>query len=124
VADYPDTEPYAGSCRVLPRRGSPRLRRYHPAATRAYLPESTADARYSRQQDPITLRSTLPAVAKEKIKAALLAFDFTTLPDDVQKMFTSDVGMEGTHLVLDDDSNFDQIRSLVSTLNIDLNSLS
>jgi phosphonate transport system substrate-binding protein len=34
-------------------------------------------------QDPITLRSTLPPDAKEKIKAALLAFDFTTLPNDV-----------------------------------------
>lgn len=75
-------------------------------------------------QDPITLRSTLPPDAKEKIKAALLAFDFTTLPNDVQKMFSSDVGMQGTHLVPDEDSYFDEIRSLVSTLNIDLNSLS
>src|SRR5215475_793845 len=31
-------------------------------------------------QDPITLRSTLPPAAKQKIKAALLNFDFTTLP--------------------------------------------
>jgi len=75
-------------------------------------------------QDPITLRGNLPPDAKEKIKAALLAFDFTTLPDDVQKMFNSDVGMQGTHLVPDSDSYFDEIRSLVSTLNIDLNSLS
>ncbi|MBV9168748.1 MAG: hypothetical protein JOZ81_01525, partial [Chloroflexi bacterium] len=43
---------------------------------------------------------------------------------DVQKMFSADVGMGGTHLVADDDSNFDQIRGLVSTLNIDLASLS
>jgi len=75
-------------------------------------------------QDPITLRGNLPPDAKEKIRAALLAFDFTTLPDDVQKMFNSDVGMQGTHLVPDSDSYFDEIRSLVSTLNIDLNSLS
>ncbi|MBV8718068.1 MAG: phosphate/phosphite/phosphonate ABC transporter substrate-binding protein [Chloroflexi bacterium] len=74
-------------------------------------------------QDPITVRSTLPPDAKQKIKAALLAFDFTSLPDDVQKMFNSDVGMEGTHMVADSDSYFDEIRSLVSTLNIDLNSL-
>jgi phosphonate transport system substrate-binding protein len=75
-------------------------------------------------QDPITIRSTLPPDAKEKIKSALLGFDFTSLPPEVQKMFNSDVGMEGTHLVADNDANFDQIRNLVSTLNIDLNSLS
>lgn len=38
-------------------------------------------------------------------------------------MFKSDVAMAGTHLVPDDDSYFDEIRSLVSTLDIDLNSL-
>lgn len=32
--------------------------------------------------------------------------------------------MQGTHLVPDEDSYFDEIRSLISTLNIDLNSLS
>ena len=74
-------------------------------------------------QDPITVRGNLPASAKSKIKEALLAFDFTTLPDDVQKMFASDVAMTGTHLVPDDDSYFDEIRSLVSTMNVDLNSL-
>ena len=69
------------------------------------------------------MRSTLSADAKQKIKDALLAFDFSTLPQDVQKMFNSDVGMGGTHLVPDDDHAFDEIRSLVSTLNIDLSSL-
>jgi phosphonate transport system substrate-binding protein len=74
-------------------------------------------------QDPITVRASLPEDAKQKIKTALLAFDFTTLPADVQKMFNSDVGMGGTHLVADDDHAFDEIRSLVSTLNIDLSAL-
>jgi phosphonate transport system substrate-binding protein len=74
-------------------------------------------------QDPITVRGNLPAAYKAKIKATLLAFDFATLPQDVQDMFKSDVAMAGTHLVPDDDSAFDEIRSLVSTLNVDLDSL-
>src|ERR1700730_1017605 len=74
-------------------------------------------------QDPITVRGNLPAAYKEKIKAALLNFDFTTLSPEVQAMFKSDVAMTGTHLVADDDHYFDEIRSLVSTLNVDLNSL-
>ena len=75
-------------------------------------------------QDPITLRGDLPADAKQKIKQALLEFDFSTLSPDVQKMFSADVGMSGRHLVADDDAAFDQIRSLVSTLNVDLANLS
>ncbi|HLZ31926.1 MAG TPA: phosphate/phosphite/phosphonate ABC transporter substrate-binding protein [Chloroflexota bacterium] len=74
-------------------------------------------------QDPITVRGDLPAAYKAKIKATLLAFDFSTLPQDVQAMFKSDVAMSGTHLVPDNDSYFDEIRSLVSTLNVDLSSL-
>jgi phosphonate transport system substrate-binding protein len=74
-------------------------------------------------QDPITLRADLPAASKQKIRQALLEFDFTTLPDDVQKMFNSDVAMAGTHLVPDNDSAFDEVRSLVSTLNVDLSAL-
>src|SRR5579859_1714612 len=70
-------------------------------------------------QDPITVRGNLPAAYKAKIKATLLAFDFTTLPADVQKMFNSDVAMAGPHLVPDQDSYFDEIRSLVTTLNVD-----
>jgi phosphonate transport system substrate-binding protein len=74
-------------------------------------------------QDPITVRGNLPSQYKEKIKSVLLAFDFSTLPPDVQKMFNADVSMTGNHLVADDDSYFDEIRSLVSILNVDLNSL-
>jgi phosphonate transport system substrate-binding protein len=74
-------------------------------------------------QDPITVRANLPAASKDKIRQALLEFDFTTLPDDVQKMFNSDVAMAGSHLVTQDDSAFDEVRSLVSTMNVDLNSL-
>jgi phosphonate transport system substrate-binding protein len=74
-------------------------------------------------QDPITIRGNLPAAYKQKIKDTLLAFDFSTLPQDVQDMFKSDVAMSGTHLVADDDSYFDEIRNLVSTLNVDLSSL-
>ena len=74
-------------------------------------------------QDPITVRGNLPAPVKQKIRDALLAFDFSTLPADVQKMFNSDVAMAGTHLVTVDDSVFDEIRSLVSTLNVDLSTL-
>lgn len=74
-------------------------------------------------QDPITVRGNLAPAYKQKIKSTLLAFDFTTLSPDVQKMFKADVAMAGTHLVQDDDSYFDEIRSLVSTLNVDLSSL-
>jgi len=74
-------------------------------------------------QDPITIRGNLPPAVKSRIREALLSFDFSTLPDDVQKMLSSDVGMSGTHLVVDDDSAFDEVRSLVSTLNVDLTSL-
>ena len=65
----------------------------------------------------------MPAAYKEKIKNVLLNFDFTTLTPEVQAMFKSDVAMAGTHLVADDDHYFDEIRSLVSTLNVDLDSL-
>jgi phosphonate transport system substrate-binding protein len=74
-------------------------------------------------QDPITVRSTLPDSAKQQIKDALLNFDFSTLPPDVQKLMSADVGMAGTHMVADDDSAFNEVRSLVSTLNVDLDSL-
>jgi phosphonate transport system substrate-binding protein len=74
-------------------------------------------------QDPITVRGDLSPAFKQRIKQTLLEFDFTTLPADVQTMFKADVAMAGTHLVADDDSYFDEIRSLVSTLNVDLNSL-
>ena len=65
----------------------------------------------------------LPPAFTNRIQETLLSFDFRTLSPDVQKMFKSDVAMAGTHLVPDDDSYFDEIRSLVSTLDIDLNSL-
>ncbi len=74
-------------------------------------------------QDPITIRSDLPAGTKSRIREALTAFDFSSLPPDVQKMLNDDVGMAGTRLVPEDDSAFDEVRSLVSTLNIDLASL-
>jgi phosphonate transport system substrate-binding protein len=74
-------------------------------------------------QDPITIRGTLPPAFKQKVKDTLLNFDFSTLPPDVQAMFKSDVAMAGTHLVPDDDSAFDEVRNLVSTLNVDLSSL-
>jgi phosphonate transport system substrate-binding protein len=74
-------------------------------------------------QDPITLRSTLPDSAKQQIKSALLNFDFSSLPPDVQKMLSADVGMAGTHMVADNDSAFNEVRSLVSTLNVDLDNL-
>jgi phosphonate transport system substrate-binding protein len=74
-------------------------------------------------QDPITLRSTLPPDAKQKIKDALLNFDFSSLPPDVQKMLSADVGMAGTHMVADDDAAFNEVRSLVSTLNVNLDNL-
>jgi len=74
-------------------------------------------------QDPITVRGNLPPAVKQRIREALLSFDFATLPPDVRKMLSADVGMGGTHLVADDDGAFDEIRSLVSTLNVDLSSL-
>src|SRR5215471_8121870 len=54
-------------------------------------------------QDPITVRGNLPPAAKAQIREALLAFDFSSLPQDVQKMLGADVGMAGTHLVVDED---------------------
>jgi phosphonate transport system substrate-binding protein len=74
-------------------------------------------------QDPITVRGNLPDAYKQKIARTLLAFDFATLPDDVQKMFKADVAMSGTHLVPQDDSSFDEIRSLLSTMNVKLEDL-
>ncbi len=74
-------------------------------------------------QDPITIRGDLPPAFKNRVREALLAFDFRTLPEDVQAMFKSDVAMSGTHLVPENDSYFDEIRSLVSILNVDLSSL-
>jgi len=74
-------------------------------------------------QDPITVRGNLPAAFKSKVRETLLAFDFRTLSAEVQAMFKSDVAMAGSHLVADDDAYFDEIRSLVSTLNVDLSTL-
>jgi phosphonate transport system substrate-binding protein len=74
-------------------------------------------------QDPITIRGDLPQPFKNRVREALLGFDFRTLPDDVQAMFKSDVAMSGTHLVPEEDSYFDEIRSLVSILNVDLSAL-
>jgi phosphonate transport system substrate-binding protein len=74
-------------------------------------------------QDPITVRGDLPPTYKQKIKDTLLSFDFSSLSPDVVKMFNADVGMAGTHLVPEDDSSFDEIRSLVTTLHVDLSTL-
>jgi phosphonate transport system substrate-binding protein len=74
-------------------------------------------------QDPITVRGNLPTPLKQTISETLLSFDFTTLSPDVQKLFKDDVAMSGTHLVPQDDSAFDEIRNLVSTLNVDLSTL-
>ena len=71
-------------------------------------------------QDPITVRGNLPTPYKQKIKQALLEFDFTSLPDDVQKMFKDDVAMAGTHLVPQTDDAFDEVRSLVDTMGLGL----
>jgi len=53
----------------------------------AYTPEQFPTLWQSAPmpQDPITVRGNLPAATKQKIKESLLSFDFTTLPDDVQK---------------------------------------
>src|SRR5215475_6694125 len=50
-------------------------------------------------QDPITIRGDLPQPFKNRVREALLGFDFRTLPDDVQAMFKSEVAVVLGHQV-------------------------
>ncbi len=98
----------------------------------AALPLTTANARTTANDCPNG--GTIHSGVEPYEDAAMLApayqpladalnFDFSTLPPDVQKMFNAGVAMGGTHLLVDNDASFDQVRGLVSALNVDLNNL-
>ena len=76
---------------VLTRVESPSTRAV--VITNCWPARKTTGAPPASGQDTITVRGNLPAAYKAKIKATLLAFDFSTLPQDVQDMFKSDVAM-------------------------------
>lgn len=74
-------------------------------------------------QDPIAVRSDLPDAFKQQFVKGLLAVDLSQLPPDAQKSLQSDLSNGGSHLVAQNDAAFNQIRDLVSTLNVDLTKL-
>jgi phosphonate transport system substrate-binding protein len=69
--------------------------------------------------DPIAIRGDLPDDFKKKLTAALQNLDLSSLSSDQLKI----IGAPGAKLVPQDDKAYDNIRDLVSTLNIDLNKL-
>ena len=69
--------------------------------------------------DPIAIRGDLPEDFKKKLTAALQNLDLSSLTADQLKI----IGAPGAKLVPQDDKAYDNIRDLVSTLNIDLNKL-
>ncbi|HKF60014.1 MAG TPA: hypothetical protein VKB42_01550, partial [Dongiaceae bacterium] len=69
--------------------------------------------------DPIAIRGDLPEDWKKKAAAALQSLDLSSLSKDQLKL----IGAQGAKLVPQTDSAYDNIRDLVSTLNIDLNKL-
>ncbi|GEM_PF-83538 len=73
-------------------------------------------------QDPITVRGDLNDAFKKKAAAALMTIDMTALPKDSQDLF-ADLGQEGPRLIAQTDSAYDNIRDLVSILNVDLSKL-
>ncbi len=70
--------------------------------------------------DPITVRGDLPEGFKKRLVEVLQNLDLSALPPADLKIINS----EGTRLVPEKDSSYDQIRDLVKTLNIDLSKLS
>jgi phosphonate transport system substrate-binding protein len=70
--------------------------------------------------DPITVRGDLPAPFKKRLVAVLQNLDLSQLPEADRKI----MGVHGTRTVPQTDANFNGIRDLVKTLNIDLNKLS
>jgi phosphonate transport system substrate-binding protein len=73
-------------------------------------------------QDPFAIRGDLPADFKARLAAVLQTLDFHELPDADQKFLAANEG-KALKTVPQTDSAYDQIRDLVSTLNIDLNKL-
>jgi phosphonate transport system substrate-binding protein len=69
--------------------------------------------------DPIAIRGDLPEDFKGKLTAALQNLDLSTLSEADLKL----LGDPGAKLVPQNDHAYDNIRDLVSTLNIDLNKL-
>ena len=69
--------------------------------------------------DPIAIRGDLPEDWKKKAAAALQSLDLSSLSKGQLKL----IGAQGAKLVPQTDSAYDNIRDLVSTLNIDLNKL-
>jgi phosphonate transport system substrate-binding protein len=73
-------------------------------------------------QDPFAIRGDLPADFKARLATVLQTLDFRELPDADQKFLAANEG-KALKTVPQTDSAYDQIRDLVSTLNIDLNKL-
>jgi phosphonate transport system substrate-binding protein len=69
--------------------------------------------------DPIAIRGDLPEDFKKKLTEALQTLDLSSLSQADLKI----VGAAGAKLVPQNDHAYDNIRDLVSTLNIDLNKL-
>jgi phosphonate transport system substrate-binding protein len=70
--------------------------------------------------DPITVRGDLPEGFKKRLTDALQNVDLSGLSEADRKI----MGVHGLRMVPQSDANFDAIRDLVKTLNIDLNKLS
>lgn len=66
-------------------------------------------------EDPICVRSNLPAAFKARLTKVLMHLDFSELPAKDRKILH-----HSTHFVPQTDAAYDQIRDLVSTLHIDL----
>ena len=67
--------------------------------------------------DPIALRRDLPEGFKKRFAAVLLALNFSDLPPDAVKVMPS---KGTTKYVAQSDAQYDVVRDLVKTLNIDL----
>lgn len=70
--------------------------------------------------DPITVRGDLDDGFKQRVTAILQNLDLSQLPEENRKI----IGAHGTRLVPQNDADYNGIRDLVKTLNIDLEKLS
>jgi phosphonate transport system substrate-binding protein len=70
--------------------------------------------------DPVAVRSDLPAGFKKRLTEVLQNLDLSSLPEADRKIM---VGAGITRMVPQTDAAYNQIRDLVKTLNIDLKKL-
>lgn len=73
-------------------------------------------------QDPLAVRSDLPADFKAKLTSVLQNLDFRELPEADQKFLAANEG-NSLKTVPQTDAAYNQIRDLVSTLHIDLSKM-